>query len=254
LSDLRVLALGFDSHRNDAEHRLRFAEADAVAVAESMRTQTSHQRQHVELVTDGRTSAEIEQMLRDQVAASGPADTLLFYFAGHGMLEEADVDEQKLFLVCRDTDPVDAAATAIDLTQVVRLFEGARSATALVVLDCCFSGSSSGRSLVGPRYLQRLQTGRPFRRKRIPVPDGVGKVVLSACGAHQQAAETSSLGHGVFTHSFLGAITSKTSPSVSVATVYARVQEDVLRRTQGKQCPSLYGGDHGAQIPTIRRK
>ncbi|MCR3752678.1 caspase family protein [Lentzea californiensis] len=254
MSSLRVMSLGFNWHRKDTERRLQFAEADAVAVAEGISTQKLHHLQHVELITNSRSSLEIEQTIKQQISASEMSDSLLFYFAGHGMLEEVSATEQALFLVCKDTDIGDVTNTALDLARLIQMFEDARSATALIVLDCCFSGSLGGRSILGPRYLRRLQTGRPFRRKRIPTPVGAGKSVLSACGAHQEAAENSSLGHGVFTHSFLTAITSKTSSSMSVAAVYSQVQESVLRRTDGKQCPSLYGGDHGAQIPTIRKK
>lgn len=98
-----------------------------------------------------------------------------------------------------------------------------------------------------------LATGRPLLRVVTPPLSGEGRVVLSASRHDQTAHETSVYRHGMFSHALLTRLGQwQRSDRVDVASLYVDTRRTVLRMTNGGQCPTLFGGDQGAELPTIR--
>jgi hypothetical protein len=81
--------------------------------------------------TTASVMSTLEETIRARVEASGgspdEADTLLFYFAGHGRRDEAG-----LTLITWDGE--------LPAAELLRLFEGSPYPTS-VVLDCCHAGA-----------------------------------------------------------------------------------------------------------------
>ena len=252
MSVIRAVVIGANQCENALPRNLRFAEADAKEFSKRLEKQSLYSVSEIKLFND-RTSV---QVILDHVAACASVSTrddcLLLYFAGHGISELDDKDEVSLYLACKSTDLNQVVSTSINLPLAVRLFENSLAGLAVIILDCCFSGHPGGRSLLGPHYLRRQQTGRPLKRVSFQTPNGTGRIVFSASGQYQLAVESSLLGHGVFTHALLETLYEcRRQPSISIAQLYYLVQRSVLEQTKGRQCPSLYGGDHGAHLATF---
>ncbi|MFJ8188439.1 caspase domain-containing protein [Streptomyces sp. NPDC096094] len=249
---MRSVTIGSNDHGGALGRPLSYAEDDAREFHRGLLTQRVHDRSDCELFTDPRQVEDVRQAIKAKSAAAGPGDLFLVYFAGHGLVEDEAGGGDGLFLSCAGASAADPLSGSLRLAEVVKACEASAAASAVVVLDCCFSGHPQGRSVLGPRYLRRLQTGRPLRRRSLPPPRGTGRIVLAACGENQYAHESSYLGHGVLTWALLKALRSAApAGSVSVARLYATLQESLLRKTNGQQCPLLYGGDHGSSLPAF---
>ncbi|WP_433362010.1 caspase, EACC1-associated type [Actinoplanes sp. CA-142083] len=93
--------------------------------------------EHCVALTDAAVTDEVEEALL--AAARAATDTLLFYFAGHGLL---DIDSGQLFLALgnAENDPIHRA---VDYQRVRRAMLEARCPSKVVILDCCYSGKAT---------------------------------------------------------------------------------------------------------------
>lgn len=80
---------------------------------------------------DARTAC---RALRD--AADAAEDTLLVYFAGHGLLGARG----ELFLAMADTDPAELRVSGLEYDVLREVVSECGADNRIVVLDCCFSG------------------------------------------------------------------------------------------------------------------
>jgi WD40 repeat protein len=69
----------------------------------------------------------------------GEQDVVVFYFAGHGLVEERD----RHYLLCWDSRVDDLAATALPSEDVVRILTRTGLRNLLVILDTCFGGTGT---------------------------------------------------------------------------------------------------------------
>jgi hypothetical protein len=77
-----------------------------------------------------------------QEVGSAVADTLIFYFAGHGLIDPENDDE--LYLALPRSDRRRTYRTAIPYSWVRREMQAARARRRVVILDCCYSGRALG--------------------------------------------------------------------------------------------------------------
>jgi uncharacterized caspase-like protein len=75
--------------------------------------------------------------LKKFAADSRPNNTLLFYFAGHGVIENGI-----LYLVLDSYVPSRAMETCLMMNTVSDFFQGSNASSKLIVLDCCHAGKS----------------------------------------------------------------------------------------------------------------
>ena len=189
---------------------LEYAAADAVAVA-SWIASTGVPADHIRLLTRGADGAEIEAGFTSRDATlvqvreglgwlrrmADQDDLVLIYFSGHGYRgpdddgdERDGVDE---FFVLSDTRSAAIDDTALRDDEFGRFLDRIASEHILVLFDGCHSGGLS-RSLPDGR---RPIGESPDRFTDLSLE---GRLVLSAAGEAQDAFESPSLGHGVFTH------------------------------------------------------
>jgi len=67
-----------------------------------------------------------------------PDDTLLFYYSGHGVLD----DQGNIYLALSDTDPKKPYMRGYSFGDLTMMIERTISTRVVVILDCCYSGSA----------------------------------------------------------------------------------------------------------------
>jgi len=117
--------------------------------------------------------------------AANPADTILFFFAGHGIEEDGQT-----YLLSRDALASIPAQSGVELAAVRKLLTGkdCRAARKIIFLDCCHSGEP-GRAAGGAMsdaFYQELNRWE-------------GMVTFSACTQKEKSYDFEEKGHGAFT-------------------------------------------------------
>ena len=191
-----AFVVGVSNYDDEGLDDLPNATNDAWAVAEMLKNAPGgFPAENLVLLSDGEmasnrkpTRSIVLRHLNAHLALTGPEDTLLVYFAGHGVTEDGE-----LFLL-----PADAAAGAVKLTGIsyaefMKGIEGCRAKRKIVILDACHS--ATGRSV------------HPMSQAAIAEiehhSEAEGTVTLPSCGADEVSHESDVAPHGAFTYFLL---------------------------------------------------
>ena len=100
------------------------------------------------LLPDERSPGDLADRL--VTAFEDVTDVALFYYVGHGQID----NEDQLCLALRESrpEPHRRAATSLQWADVRRALSGSKAATKIVILDCCFAAAANrpGSALAGP--------------------------------------------------------------------------------------------------------
>lgn len=127
-----------------------------------------------------------------------PDDMLLFYYSGHGVVD----NRGRLYLTTKTTNMDLLRATAIPSSFITDEMDESRSKRQIWILDCCYSGAAiqGVKSGIGAKISTGILEG-----------NGYGRVVLSATDALQLAWEGNQIlgdvPESLFTHYFIEGIT-----------------------------------------------
>jgi uncharacterized caspase-like protein len=201
-----ALVVGVDRYDSPTFPKLKFAASDAAAVADTLKADEAGGFERV-VVLDERsetTRARILGELRNLQADLLPSDVFVLYFSGHGTLVRAG-DEGRLFLLPSDANPGDLVETAIDLAVLEDYFGDLAAQRKALVVDACFHGE--GKSVVDPDVASQLADLLPTVEARGRRGLDAGEALLFASSPGRPAFEDDSLGHGVYTHFLLQALT-----------------------------------------------
>ena len=233
--------------------QLRYAERDASVLCDGLSSQRLYDSVKVHAHIGQYAAGRPPESVSRTAASASQDDAVLFFFAGHGVREVNESGEQQLWLSAglQTRDTIDGAAVL--LPEILDTLSDSQAKCVVILLDCCFSGLHGGRSVLGPRMLSMLADGRPLVRLATPPLSGEGRVVLAASRHDQEARETGIRRHGMFSYALLEQLGQwEQADSVDVASLYVEVRRMVLHMTNGAQCPTLFGGDQGAELPTLR--
>ncbi|MFD4261474.1 caspase family protein [Streptomyces sp. NPDC058534] len=223
-----------------------------VREAEAWLRRQGHVASDIRRLHDGdATLAAVRAGIERHLGRSGPGDTALLWFGGHGSEEPTDAPWEgtgrSQALVCHDS--LDDGRPPLWDTELGALLDGiaARGAHVVAVLDCCHSGGATRDGAA-----VRAMSWRPWwsSRATFGARDGGGQgplprrhTLLAACRPQERAHEDVLDGQvrGYFSHALLEAL-GKLGSSATYGGLHALVEERV-RRLSSVQHPELRGGE-----------
>jgi hypothetical protein len=189
---------------------LGYAEKDALAMAELLGASGwDVARIPWREGTRARIVAELARLARETVAE----DTVLLYFAGHGIRDPGPGEHT--YWVTYQVSPRELPVEGIRLTHLLDYVDEIPAQRKLVILDHCYSGDVEIPVLGadGPGADRGPGDGVSVVRKAFPIDDvrsrveesvQRGLVILGA--AREEAYEFEDLGHGIYTWALLEAL------------------------------------------------
>jgi serine/threonine protein kinase len=230
-----ALLIGIDRYLHAEQiPSLRFASRDAQAMARVLADPDicGFPQENVVLLTgeEAARDAIVRQLSKELPAAAQGAEVVVFYFAGHGMVQRVGVREEG-FLLPHDADPEDLMTRGVAMGDIDRWIAGIGAAL-IVCLDCCHAGKIITRST---RSTARNLEFHPTVLHEIAAS---GRFVLASCDAGQKSLESPELEHGLFTYHLLervkGAADRDGNGKVGVAELFEYVAETVERDAREK--------------------
>lgn len=131
----------------------------------------------VRLLKDVKTKSELKGLIKELF--SGDSDTALFYFSGHGY-----IDDIGGYIVTPDYQTNDLG---VSMDEILSIVNGSKCKDKIVILDCCYSGAMGSPSITGAKA---------------HISEGVS--ILTASRDNEFSMEIN--GHGVFTNLLLEAL------------------------------------------------
>jgi hypothetical protein len=155
---------------------------------------------YISLITDNTDEPPSRENILTALQASANAaeqdDLLLFYYSGHG-----DVDENESYLVARNGHLVNLRDTAVSLARVVEIMQSSAARAKVIILDACHSGvdigGKKGAPPMPPEFISRV-----FEQAE-------GLAILASCKQGQLSYEWGIRERSVFTNYLLEALSGK---------------------------------------------
>jgi len=203
-----LVSVGVSVYESPEIADLSYASLDAAAVAELlMQSPDLTSERTLVLLDQQATRAAIEDALRWLGEMTKEEDTVLLYLAGHGAStsdldgDEADGDALDEAYLPHDAVRGDPTTYILD-DDLGEWIEQLAATSVAMFFDACYSGGQSRQA--GESALEALpsqdSTARDILTSGMPAQT---RAVLAACQPWEQAYESRSLGHGVFTHFLL---------------------------------------------------
>ena len=242
-SVLHILSVGINKYQNE-DYSLHYAQPDAKAFADKIIEKSGgifKSINHVEVYDEHATKENIVNGFNSIIARAKPEDMFLFYYAGHGVLDE-DSPENEYYFVPSDVlklygDPGQLAKKAISASELKSYLVQVKSQKQLILMDACHSGGAM-------KWLRTRAAGMDEKAiKQLARASGVA--IMASSGTKQLSTEFEALKHGVFTYALLEALDGKADNGDKQITVYE------LKTYMNERVPELskqYGGK--AQSPT----
>jgi WD40 repeat protein len=169
--------------------------------------------------------------------ADSIADVLVFYFAGHGLVD----DDGNLYLALTKTSQSNLKWAAVKASDIREIMRNAVAQTRILILDCCFSG----------RALQAMATPESIIKGTLDVG---GTVTISSAPPNEASLAPKGETYTAFTRELLSAIASG-DPSVSseyldLETIFRTVRGQLVSR--GLPRPQILHQDDAHHIPFTR--
>lgn len=239
-----AVIIGINHYADEKIRDLKFARADAEALARVLKERVEGRRCITTLLDEEATTARIAGLLTDELPRHvREDDEVLIFFAGHGSPEvEATYGEPSIHAVTHDTSYARLATTAIDMvTQLASWVRRLKAGHVGVVIDASFNGTAAGRTFEGPGLWSGPRTRRLDRVSLNRLALGAQGVLVAACTDKEGAVEEPSVSHGVFTHHLLESLRRAPDGPIGLASLYERVATGVKDATEGAQTPAFHG-------------
>jgi uncharacterized caspase-like protein len=207
---------------------------DASAVAEMFRAAK------FEVIESKRdlNNADMRRTLREFAAKTRDADIAVVYYAGHGIEVEGmnyliPVDA----VLEQDSDAFDET---VQLDRVLQVIEPARKLR-LVILDAC-------RDNPFARTMKRTVASRALGRGLAGVEPGKPNTLIAFAAKGGSTAADGSGSNSPFTLALLRHLT---TPGLDLRKAFGLIRDDVIKATDSKQEPFVYGSLGGSDVSLV---
>jgi hypothetical protein len=236
---LRAVLVGVNGYQDKNIPALAAAKADAENLARALKTGEGHAVNAVRtnLFVDMQVTRDgILKSVREAARSTGPDDTLLVFYAGHGIDDRAAGQANaQLMLIMSDTRLEEIGSTALSWDELAQALAEARG-TVVVVLDACHSGlAASDAFATNDDVVSALVTRA-----------GAPMVVLAGSKGRQLSLEDPKTKGGLFTTALVNAIAAERTRRdrehtglVDLGGLYSAVKAKVMEATNGGQTPWL---------------
>jgi hypothetical protein len=221
---------------------VRFATADAEDLSEAFEKLGFN----TTVVVDGRaTKTAIKSKLQKAIDILLPDDTFCLFIASHGYSEGG-----KNFIYCHDTQPDDLKKTSLGLRWVYELLRSSGCEQCMMFLDACETGVEFDEGM-------RAHVGELSEAELIQLADEATYCVgFAACRIHQKSYSSTRLGHGIWTHCLIEALSGNAKEAlegkrfVTAAKLQTYLRQEVPRQLRKDwpskvQTPWQFGGQSG---------
>jgi WD40 repeat protein len=201
--DLYLLCVGVSAYK-DRNIALKAPATDAVAVTNLFKKLASplYGRVSCATLTDRAATAKgIMGCFQDILAAAGPQDAVVIFFAGHGIIEK-----EVYYYLPYETDITDLAGSALSIEDINGFVKKVSAGKIAVFLDTCQSGGATKAlgAIAMSRGIEERRTIAMLAKAR-----GIG--VLAASSASQAAYEPPELGQGLLAYALRTAVAERTA-------------------------------------------
>lgn len=261
-----AVVIGLDTYENAGVSPLKYAVADARALADTLRASAGFAPRDVFELTSDKSGDEAPTRTNiafrfDYLAREiQPGDELLVFFSGHGL----EIGGQT-FLLTREADPRSLRTlqqSALHARDLVSWLQATRAAKVLLVVDACRNDPSASRSLGDNPLSETLARDLDV----VEVPDAssaplASVATLFACSAGQRSYEWNDQGHGFFTYFLVEGLRGQAADpqgKVTLGSLVGYVQREVADASQRwalqRQQPWLRYEGPGADLWVLNDK
>ena len=248
---LHIVIVGINIYKN-TKYNLNYAMDDAEAFKQAMENGAKgiFSKVNIHSIKDAEaTKAGIVAALEKVKNEAGAEDVFVFYFAGHGVVN----DKKEFFLVPSDVVQLygndDALAQkGLSAASLQQFSKDIKAQKQLYILDACQSAGALD-DIVAAR-------GAAEEKAIAQLARSTGTHWLTASGSSQFASEFSQLGHGAFTYCLLealkgGADNGDKKISIKELDTYLQLKvPEITEKYKGTaQYPASYG--YGNDFPII---
>ena len=197
---MHLLVVGVNTYKNP-KYNLNYAQADATAFAAAIKngSQELFSKVNTTFLRDGEATKEGISAAFDKVKKeANPQDLFVFYYAGHGVIN----DKKEFFLVPYDVTQLYGADDAlaqkgVSAAALQQMSKEIKAQKQLFILDACQSA--------GALEIVATSRGAAEEKAIAQLARSTGTQWLTASGSEQFASEFQQLGHGSFTYCLLEA-------------------------------------------------
>ena len=273
--DLFVVAIGVADYDDDSLD-LQYAAKDARDITAAF-AQYSGLRTRSLVLTDKEVRKEtVLEKIRAFLSAATVEDNVLFYIAGHGMLDE----KLDYYYAPSGFDSTRVAATGISMDALLDCLESTTAHNRMLMLDTCHSGVlgeegeekmalAMGNLPPGVRAIQhrgmklkKAATTASFRKRYIEEMFGAASTrrginMLAGAAGAEFSLESAEWKNGVFTASVMETLSVADTADdnedgcMSVGELFSAVADAVHKRSGGVQRPSFAMMENRGQAPLV---
>ncbi len=245
-----ALLVGINRFSDDRWPGLKHAVADARDLGEVLAGSEKGRFDSVKILADpqGTRFEQVLSALDDlERQNTSPADTVMVYFSTHGTLFRGPEGALARYLVASDTDQRRIRQTALMVRDLLERFDRLPSRRKLLVLASCHSGS--GKSALPEQVSSELSgiKGAFFVRPLEEISQA--SMVLTACAWGETAREDDQLGHDIYTHYFIQALSGEDTDgdgAVTASEAHAHALSRTYYHSKGRQRPQMESSVLGA--------
>ena len=205
---------------------------------------------NVSLLLDGdATLVRIREALDHVAKFSGPDDTVVIFFSGHGALL-GDSDDPISAILPVDCDGQELDSSCLSETEFSAALQQIPARRLVVLIDACHSGGAGSFKVHGRIKRQALR----FSEKSLGrLAQGAGRVLMASSRANETSLVLSGARNSVFTEHLLEILRGRGRTSgdgvIRVFDIFNHVAERVRHTVPGRQHPIFKASDLEDNFP-----